>query len=162
MARATENPPLVVSATPPFTPAHNHLPFPLLPRARSLSRCRRPPRLLLQIRHLVTRLSLPFSSSSSRFVRAALAGATAADEPNAQYLYLRTHFRRVRPRRSREECAAEVSRPRRDFLLFRPRFLIRESQLGGEVPRAFLPAPGGSVCRRLPWRWSCRVVLRDL
>ncbi|EDL23811.1 RIKEN cDNA A630052C17, isoform CRA_a, partial [Mus musculus] len=108
------------------------------------------------------RTSSDIPLSSSTFVRAALAGATAADESNAQYLYLRTHFRRVRPRRSREECAAEVSRPRRDFLLFRPRFLIRESQLGGEVPRAFLPAPGGSVCRRLPWRWCCGVVLRDL
>lgn len=57
MTRATESPPLVVSATPPFTAAHNHSPFLLRPGARSLSRCRRPPRLLLQIRHLVTRLS---------------------------------------------------------------------------------------------------------
>uniref|UniRef100_A0A8C6HGZ9 Uncharacterized protein n=1 Tax=Mus spicilegus TaxID=10103 RepID=A0A8C6HGZ9_MUSSI len=57
VTRATESPPLVVSATPPFTAAHNHSPFLLRPGARSLSRCRRPPRLLLQIRHLVTRLS---------------------------------------------------------------------------------------------------------
>lgn len=73
--------------SPPSTPAHDHRLFPLLPGTRSLSGCRRPPRELLQIRHLVTRLSQPFSSSSSRVARAALAGATAADELSTQHLY---------------------------------------------------------------------------
>lgn len=154
MTRATESPPLVVSATPPFTPAHNRPPFPLLPRVRSLSRCRLPPRLLLQIRHLVTRLFLPFSSSSSRFARAVLAGATAAGASNAQHLYRRTRFRRAKPRRSREEYAAEVSRPRRDFLLCRSRLLARESQFGWEFSRAFLSAPRGSVWRKLLNLWD--------
>ncbi|EDL98022.1 rCG23256 [Rattus norvegicus] len=67
--------------------------------------------------------------------------------------YGQTRFRRVRPQRSREECGAEVSRPRRDFLLFRPRLLARESLLGGEVSRAFLPAPREIVCRRLMEQW---------
>lgn len=83
-----------------------------------------PPRELLQTRHLVTRLSLPFSSSSSRFARADLAGATAADEPTAQHLYLRTHFRRAEP-----------------GTLARTARLARESQVNGEFSRALFPAP---------------------
>ncbi|XP_049726108.1 putative uncharacterized protein FLJ40606 [Elephas maximus indicus] len=43
-----------------------------------------PPRSPLHARHLVTRFSLPFSSSSSSLVRAVLAGATAADASNAR------------------------------------------------------------------------------